>query len=69
MLVKFKLLELQSCTAAELLQWAQAAPYVEMLRLRLFPLLSLAQMLDVLLADLVKSRAAKRQGDRIENTN
>jgi glyoxylase-like metal-dependent hydrolase (beta-lactamase superfamily II) len=68
-LVKFKLLELQSCSMAELWQWAQATPYVEMMRQRLFPLLSLAHMLDVLLADLVKSRAATRQGDRIDNTN
>ena len=66
-LLKFKLLEMQSCTVADLLQWVAATPYLERLRLNLYPTLSQAEMLDALICDLAKSGAAIRVQDRVLN--
>jgi len=66
-MLKFKLLELQSCSMTELLQWACQTPYLQQLGRALYPQLTDAQILEVLVNDLIKSGAAQRQGEQIKN--
>ena len=66
-LLKFRLLEMQSCSVADLLQWVQATPYLERLRQSLYPTSSQAEMMDGLIRELAKSGAAVRQQDRVIN--
>jgi glyoxylase-like metal-dependent hydrolase (beta-lactamase superfamily II) len=67
-LLKFKLLEAQSLAQADLLAWAQATPYLTRLIHQQFDELALAQALEQLVADLVNSGAATRQGTHLFNT-
>lgn len=66
-LLKFKLLEAQSVAQADLLAWAQATPYLTRLIHQQFDELPLAQALEQLVADLVNSGAATRQGTHVFN--
>lgn len=66
-LLKFKLLDLQTCTMHELLEWGQQTPYLEQMRKECYPDLSMDALIETLLADLVRSGAAVRQGTYILN--
>jgi glyoxylase-like metal-dependent hydrolase (beta-lactamase superfamily II) len=66
-LLKFKLLELQSVSQAELLDWARATPYVASLVARQYADCTLAQALDALVQDLVRAGAATLQGTQLHN--
>jgi glyoxylase-like metal-dependent hydrolase (beta-lactamase superfamily II) len=66
-LLKFKLLELQSVRLPDLLAWAEATPYVAKLVARQYAGHTLAQALDVLVQDLVRAGAATLQGTQLHN--
>ena len=66
-LLKFKLLELQSVSLPALLAWAEATPYVAKLVARQYAGHTLAQAVDVLVQDLVRAGAAALQGDQLHN--
>jgi len=66
-LLKFKLLELQTCSMTELLGWVSGTPYLGRLQREQYPDLSAADMVDVLIANLVRSGAATRDGEMIGN--
>jgi glyoxylase-like metal-dependent hydrolase (beta-lactamase superfamily II) len=66
-LLKFKLLELQSVSLAGLLAWAEATPYVAQLVASQYADHTLAQALDALVQDLVRAGAATLQGEQLHN--
>jgi glyoxylase-like metal-dependent hydrolase (beta-lactamase superfamily II) len=66
-LLKFKLLELQSVSQTDLLSWAEATPYVTGLVARQYADLTLAQALNLLVQDLVRSGAASLNGTQLHN--
>jgi glyoxylase-like metal-dependent hydrolase (beta-lactamase superfamily II) len=66
-LLKFKLLELQSVSLPALLAWAAATPYVASLVASQYAGHTLAQAVDVLVQDLVRAGAATLQGDQLHN--
>jgi glyoxylase-like metal-dependent hydrolase (beta-lactamase superfamily II) len=66
-LLKFKLLELQSVSLADLLAWAEATPYVARLVARQYAEHSLAEALELLVQDLVRAGAASLQGKQLHN--
>jgi len=66
-LLKFKLLELQSVSQSDLLAWAEATPYVAKLVAQQYTGHSLDEALDVLVQDLVRAGAATLQGDQLHN--
>ena len=66
-LLKFKLLELQRQRMADLQRWAAATPYVAMVHRRWFSNLTLPAWIERLADDLVRSGAARREGDWLEN--
>jgi glyoxylase-like metal-dependent hydrolase (beta-lactamase superfamily II) len=66
-LLKFKLLELQSVSLSGMLAWAEATPYVAKLVARQYTGQTLAQALDVLVQDLVRAGAATLQGEQLHN--
>ncbi|MDD5028581.1 MAG: MBL fold metallo-hydrolase [Rhodoferax sp.] len=66
-MLKFKLLETQRMELGALLVWAQATPYLTQLFARQFAGLSLAQGLDLLVQDLLRSGAATQQGSVLYN--
>ena len=66
-LLKFKLLESQSMERSQLLEWAQGTPYLTELFHRLFGPISLEQGLDTLVAELVRSSAARLENGRVYN--
>ena len=66
-MLKFKLLQAQSMTREALLAWAQGTPYLAQLCKREFADLPLAQGLDVLLQELVRSGAATLMGNQVCN--
>jgi glyoxylase-like metal-dependent hydrolase (beta-lactamase superfamily II) len=66
-LLKFKLLELQSVSLGGLLVWAEATPYVAKLVERQYAGHTLAEALDVLVQDLVRAGAATLQGTQLHN--
>jgi glyoxylase-like metal-dependent hydrolase (beta-lactamase superfamily II) len=66
-LLKFKLLELQSVGRSELLAWAQATPYVDRLVHSLYPQETLAYAVNALVQDLVRAGAARLQGEQLHN--
>jgi glyoxylase-like metal-dependent hydrolase (beta-lactamase superfamily II) len=68
-LLKFKLLELQSVSQKELLAWAEATPYVALLVARQYAGQTLAQALELLAQDLVRAGAATLQGDQLHNAS
>lgn len=62
-LLKFKLLELRRVELQRLLDWAQQARYLEIVRARWFPETASRQWAVSLVEDLVRSGAAARDGD------
>ena len=66
-LLKFKLLELQSITIADFLAWAQSTPYFLEIYQRHFSGLDFALWVDELIADLVRAGAAARDGMVVRN--
>jgi glyoxylase-like metal-dependent hydrolase (beta-lactamase superfamily II) len=66
-LLKFKLLELQRLHLAEFAQWASATPYFRLVHRRWFSDVGLADWIEQLAADLVRSGAARREGEYILN--
>ena len=66
-MLKFKLLEAQRITRAELLAWAQGTPYLTHLFAQQFGDLPFARGLDVLVSELVRSGAATTQSADIFN--
>ena len=64
-LLKFKLLELQSVQRSALLQWASSTPYFQSLFTRQFSGLGFAEGLDLLIQDLVRANAAELRGDLV----
>ena len=66
-LLKFKLLELQQTSLADLRVWLQETPYFNALHRRHFSNLPQEQWVENLIEDLVRSGAAKRCGDILCN--
>jgi glyoxylase-like metal-dependent hydrolase (beta-lactamase superfamily II) len=66
-LLKFKLLELQSVRLPALLAWAEATPYVAKLVARQYAGHTLAEALEVLVQDLVRAGAATLDGTQLHN--
>jgi glyoxylase-like metal-dependent hydrolase (beta-lactamase superfamily II) len=67
-LLKFKLLELQSVGRAELLAWALSTPYFRMISRQLAYEADLADWVGSLLDALIRSGAASRHGEQILNS-
>ena len=66
-LLKFKLLELQTVNDVKFKEWALSTPYLELVRNRFFEKQQRAEWLTQLIADLVASGAAKFDGNNIVN--
>jgi len=66
-LLKFKLLELQSSRMADLLAWSDATPYFRSLFTQLFPGTDSAEAVSALVQDLVRAGAARVQGEWVHN--
>ena len=66
-LLKFKLLDAQQIQVVDLLQWALGTAYFEMVHRRFPGDADLPAWIESLAADLVRSGAARRQGDLILN--
>jgi glyoxylase-like metal-dependent hydrolase (beta-lactamase superfamily II) len=66
-LLKFKLLELQSVSKPALLAWAEATPYVAKLVASQYTGHTLTEALDVLVQDLVRAGAATLNGTQLHN--
>ena len=66
-LLKFKLLELQSIVVADFLAWAQSTPYLLAIYQQHFSGIDFAQWVDELIADLVRAGAAAREGQVLSN--
>lgn len=66
-LLKFKLLELQRLSLAELAQWTGATPYFGLVHRRWFPEIGPSVWLAQLVDDLVRSGAAQREGAGLVN--
>jgi glyoxylase-like metal-dependent hydrolase (beta-lactamase superfamily II) len=67
-LLKFKLLELQRLRVPEFLAWAKTTDYFNLLHRRWFAELSMQEWTGQLADSLVRSGAARREGDYIINT-
>ena len=66
-LLKFKLLELQSLELSAFQTWAQATPYFTMIYQRHFSEFDFSDWFEALVADLVRAGAAARDGVMIRN--
>ena len=66
-LLKFKLLELQRLALADFARWAAATPYFKMVHGRWFAQIDLATWIEQLADDLVRSGAARREGEYVLN--
>ena len=66
-LLKFKLLELQRLRIPEFIDWARATPYFAMVHRRWFAGVSLEQWIEQLADSLVRSGAARREGEYVMN--
>jgi glyoxylase-like metal-dependent hydrolase (beta-lactamase superfamily II) len=66
-LLKFKLLELQSSTMSALVAWADATPYFQSLFAKLFQGTDSNQAVAALVQDLVRAGAASVQGEWVYN--
>jgi glyoxylase-like metal-dependent hydrolase (beta-lactamase superfamily II) len=66
-LLKFKLLEVQSQSAADFKAWALQTPYLELVRSQFFSAVHPSQWVEELIGELVLSNAARRLGDKISN--
>jgi len=64
-LIKFKLLEMQRITHADLLSWATTTPYVGVVHRLWFPGISFEAWLVQLGDELVRVQAARREGDSL----
>lgn len=67
-LIKFKLLELQSVHITTLKEWAMATPYMVVMHRRFFEQYPSDEWLTQLIAELVASGAARHDGNNIVNT-
>ncbi len=67
-LVKFKLLEVQSMRTNEWGAWRDETPYLRAIQSRFFPNWDLAALGEDVLDDLVRSGAARRNANAIANT-
>ena len=66
-LLKFKLLEAQHLAFADFVAWAHATPYFHLIHRTHFHTLDFAPWVDGLIADLIRSGAAVREGEMIGN--
>jgi glyoxylase-like metal-dependent hydrolase (beta-lactamase superfamily II) len=66
-LLKFKLLEVQRTSVAELIDWASRTRYFSMVAERYFGILELAPWSRQLIDELVRSRAARLDGEFVVN--
>lgn len=66
-LLKFKLLELQRQRMGDLQRWAAVTPYVEMVHRRWFSDMDLEAWIKRLADDLVRTGAARRDGEWLQN--
>ncbi len=66
-LLKFKLLDAQRLTRAELTLWANSTPYLQRMVAQLFAEKPFEQSLDKLVQDLVQAGVAHWNGDWLEN--
>ncbi|MDL9999446.1 MBL fold metallo-hydrolase [Variovorax sp. J22P240] len=66
-LVKFKLLEMQTMSVDEWKSWVRQTPYMETIRARFFPTSSLDDLGDQALEALVKIGAASASTEQIQN--
>jgi glyoxylase-like metal-dependent hydrolase (beta-lactamase superfamily II) len=67
-LLKFKLLELQTVDIANLKEWALATPYMVLMHCRFFDQDPKDEWLTQLIVELVASGAARHEGNKIVNT-
>lgn len=68
-LIKFKLLDAQSCTMDALTQWTLETPYIARLQNVLFPGQSTRDTVQLLVDALIRSGAAVRDGETVFNGN
>jgi glyoxylase-like metal-dependent hydrolase (beta-lactamase superfamily II) len=66
-LLKFRLLEIQSATRAELIDWAGRTRYFSLVAERYFGNREVASWIPQLLEELVRSKAAEFEGDLVVN--
>jgi glyoxylase-like metal-dependent hydrolase (beta-lactamase superfamily II) len=66
-LLKFKLLEMQTVQISNFKEWALATPYLDLMHRRFFEQLSNYEWLNQLIAELVDSGAARLDGNIIVN--
>jgi glyoxylase-like metal-dependent hydrolase (beta-lactamase superfamily II) len=66
-LLKFKLLELQQIRLPDFVVWARATPYFAMVHGRWFASVSLGEWIEQLADALVRSGAARREGECVVN--
>ena len=66
-LLKFKLLEMQTQEFASFVAWAQNTPYFALIAQRHFAGADFAQWIDALIEDLIRAGAAAREGSVIRN--
>lgn len=66
-LLKFKLLEVQTIALDDFIAWASATPYFSIIFQRHFPALDFRHGIEQLIGDLVKSGAAARDGVMVRN--
>jgi len=66
-LLKFKLLDAQRLTQAELALWANSTPYLQSMVKQLFADLPFEQSLNKLVQDLVQADVARWNGDLLQN--
>jgi hypothetical protein len=66
-LLKFKLLELQTIDSEALLHWARTTPYFARIYQQHFTSLEFSRWVDALLDDLVRAGAAARVGRLVHN--
>lgn len=66
-LMKFKLLEVQSISESEWTSWVARTPYIDVIRARFFPDIELPAFTDSVLDDLVTSGAIRRASGSIQN--
>lgn len=66
-LLKFKLLELQRVSSADLARWAVATPYLTMVHRRWFACMDINTWVVQLIDDLTRSGAVRREDDMVLN--
>jgi len=66
-LLKFKLLELQTVNSDALIHWARTTPYFARIYQEHFARLEFSRWVDALLDDLVRAGAASRVGAMVHN--